>query len=99
MQPPPDPGRRLKRAGAERRRATRFAGARPDRSAAILRRQFQFQCAEVIRDRTTRIRRALFARGYRYRLHDRKLPGCPDIVFPGRRTLMMVHGCFWHAHG
>lgn len=39
------------------------------------------------------------ARGYRYRLHDRKLPGRPDIVFRGRRALIMIHGCFWHAHG
>ncbi|MBK1718385.1 very short patch repair endonuclease [Thiocystis violacea] len=56
-----------------------------------------------IRSRDTKpeilIRRALFARGYRYRLHDRKRPGRPDIVFPGRRALILIHGCFWHAHG
>ena len=45
------------------------------------------------------IRRELHARGLRYRLHDRKLPGRPDLVFPKYRTALFVHGCFWHAHG
>lgn len=36
--------------------------------------------------------------GYRYRLHYKNLPGSPDIVFPGRRKLIFVHGCFWHGH-
>jgi DNA mismatch endonuclease (patch repair protein) len=45
------------------------------------------------------IRRALHAAGFRYRLHDRKLPGRPDLVFPGRRAVLFVHGCFWHGHG
>ncbi|MFH1108632.1 MAG: DNA mismatch endonuclease Vsr [Planctomycetota bacterium] len=36
--------------------------------------------------------------GYRYRLHARQLPGCPDIVFPGRRKVIFVNGCFWHRH-
>lgn len=36
--------------------------------------------------------------GYRYRLHDRKLPGSPDIVFPARQQVIFVHGCFWHQH-
>lgn len=45
------------------------------------------------------IRRGLHAHGLRYRLHDRKLPGCPDLVFPKYRTAVFVHGCFWHAHG
>tara|TARA_R110002126_G_scaffold9940_8_gene44689 strand:- start:4721 stop:5104 length:384 start_codon:yes stop_codon:yes gene_type:complete len=44
------------------------------------------------------IRKQLFARGYRYRLHVRNLPGTPDIVFPGRRKVIFVHGCFWHRH-
>ena len=44
------------------------------------------------------IRRGLHARGYRYRLHDRKLPGRPDLVFPSRRAVILVHGCFWHGH-
>ncbi len=44
------------------------------------------------------IRRLLHAQGYRYRLHRRDLPGCPDLVFPGRRKIIFVHGCFWHGH-
>lgn len=36
--------------------------------------------------------------GYRYRLHDRKLPGRPDLVFPRLRKIVFVHGCFWHMH-
>ena len=45
------------------------------------------------------IRRGLHARGLRYRLHDRRLPGCPDLVFPKYHTAVVVNGCFWHAHG
>lgn len=45
------------------------------------------------------IRRGLHARGLRYRLHDRSLPGRPDLVFPKYNTAVFVHGCFWHAHG
>ena len=44
------------------------------------------------------VRRLLFSRGYRYRLHGKELPGQPDIVFPGRRKVIFVHGCFWHGH-
>jgi DNA mismatch endonuclease, patch repair protein len=44
------------------------------------------------------VRRLVFAEGYRYRLHERKLPGCPDLVFRGRAKVIFVHGCFWHRH-
>ena len=44
------------------------------------------------------VRKLLSARGYRYRLHAKTLPGAPDIVFPGRRAAIFVHGCFWHGH-
>lgn len=44
------------------------------------------------------VRRMLHAMGYRFRLHRRDLPGTPDIVLPGRRTIIQVHGCFWHQH-
>ncbi|QQG35169.1 MAG: DNA mismatch endonuclease Vsr [Micavibrio aeruginosavorus] len=44
------------------------------------------------------VRHLLFAAGYRYRLHRRDLPGSPDIVFPGRKKAIFVHGCFWHGH-
>lgn len=44
------------------------------------------------------VRRLLFAAGFRFRLHRRDLPGTPDIVMPGRKIAIFVHGCFWHAH-
>ena len=44
------------------------------------------------------VRKLLSACGYRYRLHYKKLPGSPDIVFPGRKKAIFVHGCFWHGH-
>ena len=45
-----------------------------------------------------KVRRALTALGARYRLHRADLPGKPDIVMPGRRLAIVVHGCFWHGH-
>ncbi|MFG1342479.1 very short patch repair endonuclease [Xanthobacter autotrophicus] len=45
------------------------------------------------------VRRLLHALGYRYRLHRRDLPGKPDLVFPARRRVIEVRGCFWHGHG
>jgi DNA mismatch endonuclease (patch repair protein) len=54
----------------------------------------------AIRKRNTKpelvVRRFLHKRGLRFRLHDRKLPGVPDLVFPSRRAVVFVHGCFWH---
>lgn len=44
------------------------------------------------------VRRLLHSLGYRYRLHCRNLPGTPDLVFPSRRKIVFVSGCFWHAH-
>lgn len=44
------------------------------------------------------VRRGLYARGLRYRLHGDKSIGSPDIVFKGRRAVVFVHGCFWHQH-
>lgn len=44
------------------------------------------------------VRRFLFAQGFRYRLHDKKLPGSPDLVLPKYRTVIFVHGCFYHGH-
>ena len=44
------------------------------------------------------VRRLLTALGARYRLHRKDLPGKPDIVMPGRRLAIFVHGCFWHGH-
>lgn len=44
------------------------------------------------------VRSWLHARGFRFRLHRKDLPGCPDIVLPKYKTVIFVHGCFWHRH-
>lgn len=44
------------------------------------------------------VRKFLFSHGLRYRLHDKKLPGKPDIVLPKYKTVIFVNGCFWHGH-
>ena len=44
------------------------------------------------------VRRFLFAKGFRYKLHDKSLPGKPDLVFPKYKTVIFIHGCFWHGH-
>ena len=44
------------------------------------------------------VRKALFAEGYRFRLHRKDLPGSPDVVLPGRKLAIFVNGCFWHGH-
>ncbi len=55
-----------------------------------------------IRAKNTRpeilIRRSLHSHGLRYKLHDKSLPGRPDLVFPKYRAVIFVHGCFWHGH-
>ena len=55
-----------------------------------------------IRGKDTRpekiVRSLLHRLGYRFRLHCRELPGKPDLVFPSRRKVIFVHGCFWHMH-
>ena len=56
----------------------------------------------AVRSRDTKpeltVRRFLHAAGLRYILHNRRLPGSPDLVFPKYRTVVFVHGCFWHQH-
>ena len=44
------------------------------------------------------VRRGLHAQGLRFRLHDHKLPGSPDLVFASTRAIVLIHGCFWHGH-
>lgn len=44
------------------------------------------------------IRKALHRLGYRFRLHRKDLPGCPDIILPKHKTVIFVHGCYWHRH-
>ena len=45
-----------------------------------------------------KVRKILYSMGYRFRLHSKGLPGSPDIVLPKYKTLIFVHGCFWHRH-
>jgi len=45
-----------------------------------------------------KVRSLIHRRGYRFRLHCKTLPGKPDLVFSGRKKIIFVHGCFWHAH-
>jgi DNA mismatch endonuclease, patch repair protein len=45
-----------------------------------------------------RVRRLVHGMGYRYRLHARQLPGCPDLIFRRFKAVIFVHGCFWHRH-
>src|ERR1044071_7690724 len=55
-----------------------------------------------IRDKNTvpelKVRSLIHRLGYRFRLHSKSLPGKPDLVFPGRKKIIFVHGCFWHSH-
>lgn len=44
------------------------------------------------------VRSLLHSLGYRFRLHVKKLPGCPDIVLAKHKTVIFIHGCFWHRH-
>jgi DNA mismatch endonuclease (patch repair protein) len=44
------------------------------------------------------VRKFLFAKGFRYKLHDKTLPGKPDLVFPKYKAVIFAHGCFWHGH-
>ena len=44
------------------------------------------------------VRKFLFSQGFRYRLHDKKLPGKPDVILPKYKTVIFVNGCFWHGH-
>src|SRR5205823_7075741 len=56
----------------------------------------------LIRSRNTgpemAVRRLVHGMGYRYRLHDKDLPGRPDLVFKSKHKVIFVHGCFWHLH-
>lgn len=60
------------------------------------------ECMSRVHGRDTKpemvVRRLVHRMGYRYRLHQRHLPGVPDLVFSRRKKLIFVHGCFWHWH-
>ena len=59
-------------------------------------------CMSNIRSKNTKpecfLRHSLWHQGFRYRVNDKRLPGRPDIVLPKYRTVVFVHGCFWHGH-
>jgi DNA mismatch endonuclease (patch repair protein) len=44
------------------------------------------------------VRKYFFSKGFRYKLHDKKLAGKPDLVFPRLKTVIFIHGCYWHGH-
>ncbi|MFT0172789.1 very short patch repair endonuclease [Paraburkholderia mimosarum] len=73
--------------------ATRSISSTPATRSTIMR---------AIRGKDTKpelaVRSMLHAQGYRYRVHCSELPGTPDIVLPGRKKVIFVHGCFWHRH-
>ena len=68
----------------------------------VLTRKQRKYCMSRIRGKDTApeiaIRRLVNRLGYRFRLHKRELPGCPDIVLPRHKKVIFVHGCFWHMH-
>ena len=70
--------------------------------ADVLTPEQRSRCMSAIRDRNTApelfLRSILHSLGYRYRINDSRLPGKPDLVFPRRRKVIFVHGCFWHRH-
>lgn len=71
---------------------TRTSQTDPARSAVMRSVRSQDTAPELF------VRGILHRLGYRYRLHNKRLPGKPDIVFAGRKKVIFVHGCFWHGH-
>lgn len=61
------------------------------------RRMARIRCKDTKPEWT--VRRLVHSLGYRYRLHDSRLPGKPDLIFPASGKAMFIHGCFWHRHG
>lgn len=70
--------------------------------ADIWSKQKRSEVMSKIRSKNTKpellLRKALFAKGYRYRIHNKQLPGKPDIIFAKYKLAIFVHGCFWHYH-
>lgn len=71
--------------------------------ADIVNRETRSRMMSSVRSKNTKpemeIRRRLFGLGYRYGLHNRNLPGAPDMVLPKYRSVVFINGCFWHHHG
>lgn len=70
--------------------------------ADIFSKRKRSQIMATVKNKNTRpeiqVRKALFSKGFRYRINDKKLPGSPDIVLPKYRATVFVHGCYWHGH-
>jgi DNA mismatch endonuclease (patch repair protein) len=70
--------------------------------ADVFTREKRSEVMSKIRSRGTKpenlVAKYLFSRGLRYRRNDKRYPGHPDLVFPKYRTVVFVHGCFWHLH-
>lgn len=64
--------------------------------------QQRHRCMSNIHSSSTKpevkLRKELWSKGFRYRKNDKRLPGSPDIVLPKHRTVIFIHGCFWHGH-
>lgn len=75
---------------------------RPPRVPDTLTPEERSKRMSLVRSKDTKpemiVRRLVHGFGYRYRLHVKDLPGRPDMVFPSRRAVIFVHGCFWHQH-
>jgi DNA mismatch endonuclease (patch repair protein) len=75
-----------------------YSAAMPDNLSPEQRRRTM----QAVRSRNTRLevrlRSAVHARGLRFRIHRKDLPGTPDLVFPRWKAVVFVHGCFWHGH-
>ncbi|MCA9774541.1 MAG: DNA mismatch endonuclease Vsr [Myxococcales bacterium] len=82
--------------------ATRTAKATPHSPLDPLTREERSERMGRVRAKDTgpemAVRRLVFSMGYRYRLHSKRLPGRPDLVFPKFHKVIFVHGCFWHRH-
>lgn len=81
-----------------RRLTTRPFTLRPEKPKPLTRSEVMSRVKSKDTGPELSVRRAFWHAGLRYRLHDKSLPGKPDIVFPSRRTVVFVHGCFWHGH-
>lgn len=68
----------------------------------VLTRKQRSYCMSRIKNRDTKpelaVRQLVHSMGIRFRLHRKDLPGTPDLVFPARKKVIFVHGCFWHRH-
>lgn len=92
----------MRRSNTSRRNGLFFRAGRKFSSVDTISRSERSKIMSRVRSKNSRpemlVRRLVHSEGYRYRLHARDLPGCPDLVFRSRRKVIFVHGCFWHRH-